>query len=110
MQLIVAGSSGFLATEVIRQSLYLPKITSVIALARRSISAPEGLGADADASKLQSVVVKEYDEYPDEVKKQFANADACIWYYNFCYDTIVCFFPISDHICQDCCRYPIQIA
>jgi hypothetical protein len=80
MQLIVAGASGFLATEVIRQSLYLPKITSVIALARRSVSAPSGLGADADASKLQSVVIKDYDDYPDEVKKQFANADACIWY------------------------------
>jgi hypothetical protein len=79
MQLIVAGASGFLAKEVIRQSLYLPEITSVLALARRSVAAPDGLGAGADPSKLQSVVIKEYDDYPEEVKKQLANANACIW-------------------------------
>jgi len=79
MQLIVAGASGFVATEVIRQSLYLPKITSVIALARRPIAAPDNLGAGADPSKLRSVSIKEYDEYPDDVKEQFAKADACIW-------------------------------
>lgn len=79
MQLIVAGASGFLGRELIRQSLYLPTITSVIALARRQVTPPEGLGADADPSKLRSVVIKDYDEFPDEVLKQLTNADACIW-------------------------------
>jgi hypothetical protein len=80
MQLIIAGASGYLATEVVRQALSLPKITSVIALARRPISAPENLGSGADVSKLKSVVVKDYDEYPGDVKKLFTKADACIWY------------------------------
>jgi len=81
MQLIVAGASGFLASEVIRQALSLPKITSIIALARRPVEAPDEyyLGVGADRSKLKSVVVKEYDEYSEDVKKQFAGADACIW-------------------------------
>jgi len=79
MKLIIAGASGFVATEVIRRSLSLPQITSVIALARRPVSAPDNLAPGADPSKLHSAVVKDYDEYPDDVKKQLADADACIW-------------------------------
>jgi len=80
MKLIVAGASGFVATEVIRQSLSIPKITSVIAIARRPVSAPLNLGQGADASKLHSVVLDNYDSYPDDTTKQLAGADACIWY------------------------------
>ena len=80
MKLIVAGASGFVATEVIRQSLSIPKITSVIAIARRPVSAPSNLGHGADTTKLHSVVLDSYDTYPDDVKKQLAGADACIWY------------------------------
>jgi hypothetical protein len=81
MQLIIAGASGFLATEVIRQALSLPAITSIIALARRPIVAPDEYYLDqpCDTSKLKSVVVKNYDEYPDEVKKELGEAGACIW-------------------------------
>lgn len=80
MKLIIAGASGYVATEVIRRSLSLPQITSIIALARRPVSAPDNLGPGADVSKLHSAVVKDYDAYPDDVKEQFADADACIWY------------------------------
>ncbi|KAF7374642.1 Succinate-semialdehyde dehydrogenase [Mycena sanguinolenta] len=75
MKLIVAGATGFVGQEVIRQSLRNPDIKSVVALTRRPVTAPAG----TDASKLKNVVVKDYDQYPDEVKKEFAEADACIW-------------------------------
>jgi nucleoside-diphosphate-sugar epimerase len=78
MKLIIAGGSGFVATELIRQSLALPQITTVIVLARRPVSAPTDSAA-GDPSKLHSIVLQDYDEYPDEVKKQLADADACIW-------------------------------
>ena len=80
MKLIVAGASGFVATEVIRQSLSVPKITSVIALARQPVTTPLNLAQGADASKLHSVILDNYGSYPDEVNKQLAGADACIWY------------------------------
>ena len=80
MKLIVAGASGFVATEIIRQSLSIPTITSVYALARRPVSAPANLSKNADASKLHSVLVDNYGHYPDDVKKKLAGADACIWY------------------------------
>ncbi|MCJ1413748.1 hypothetical protein MMC32_000072 [Xylographa parallela] len=79
MKLIVAGASGFVATEIIRQCLSIPKITSVIALARRPVSAPSDLGQHADISKLHSVVLDNYGSYPENVKKQFGDAIACIW-------------------------------
>ena len=80
MKLIVAGASGFVATEVIRQSLSIPKITAVIAIARRPVATPSNLSKGADASKLHSVVLDSYGTYPDDVIKQLAGADACIWY------------------------------
>lgn len=66
-----------MATDVIRQSLKKPEITSVVALARR----PVQLDADAsNTSKLESVVVRDYAEYSDSVKAALAGADACVWY------------------------------
>ena len=75
MKLIVAGATGYVASEVIRQSLRMPGITSVVALARKPVVAPEG----SDAAKFRSVVVEDYGSYPEHVRKEFAGANACIW-------------------------------
>ncbi|MCJ1399425.1 hypothetical protein MMC11_002627 [Xylographa trunciseda] len=79
MKLIIAGASGFVGTELVRQSLSIPEITSVIALARRHIPTPSNLGKSADTSKFHSVVIDNYDTYTDDVMKRLAGADACIW-------------------------------
>lgn len=79
MKLIIAGATGFVAEEVVRQSLRRPEITSVIALSRRAVKAPDDTSPGFDASKLRSVIVKDYDDYPEEVKKEFQGAHACIW-------------------------------
>ncbi|KAJ2989678.1 hypothetical protein NUW58_g3346 [Xylaria curta] len=79
MKLIVAGATGFVGREIIRQSLSHPKITTVVALARSHVAVPEPLTAGSDSSKLKSVVIKDYEVYPDEAKKEFAGANACIW-------------------------------
>lgn len=77
MKLVVVGGTGLVATELIRQSLKAPEITSVVALSRRLVQ----LDSDAsNASKLQSVVVQDYAHYEDWVKSLLAGADACIWY------------------------------
>jgi hypothetical protein len=75
MKLIVAGGTGLVATEVIRQSLQMREITLVIALARKPVQV-DGI----ESSKLKSVIISDYGEYPDHVKAEFAGADACIWY------------------------------
>ena len=79
MKLIVAGASGYVATEVVRQALSIPAITSVIALARRPVATPANLDPGADVSKLRSVVVEDYGEYSDDFRAQVKGADACIW-------------------------------
>jgi uncharacterized protein YbjT (DUF2867 family) len=78
MKLIITGASGLVATEVLRQSLRLRETTSVVALARKLVAAPEGT-SEADAAKLRSVIIKDYESYPDDVRREFAGADACIW-------------------------------
>lgn len=75
MKLIIAGGTGLVATEVIRQSLQMDEITSIIALARKPVHV-DGI----DSSKLKSVVISDYGDYPDHVKAELAGADACIWY------------------------------
>ena len=79
MKLIITGATGLVATEVLRQSLRMREITHVVAVARKPVSAPSDVGP-ADAAKLQSVVVEDYERYPDEARAQFAGADACIWW------------------------------
>ena len=83
MKLIITGASGLCGQELVRQSLSRKEITSVVAVARRPIVAPDNLPAGADASKLRSVVVKDYfataAEYPEDVRGGFTGAGACIW-------------------------------
>lgn len=78
MKLIVAGSTGFVATEVIRQAIANPAITSIIALARRETAIPQNAGSNT--SKFKSVVCEDFSSYPENVKKELAGANACIWY------------------------------
>lgn len=82
MKLIVTGSTGFVGTEVIRQALLIPAITSIVALGRRPISEPKNTGPNANPTKVKSVILEDFgSEYPESVKKELSGADACIWYY-----------------------------
>jgi uncharacterized protein YbjT (DUF2867 family) len=80
MKIVVAGSTGFVGTEVIRQALSIPEVTEIVALGRRDVAAPDNLGPKADVSKLQSLVLKDFLDYTDEAKTKLAGADAVIWY------------------------------
>lgn len=79
MKLIVAGSTGYVGTEVVRQALSIPAVTSVLALARRATPIPQNLGPAADTSKLKSVVCEDLGSYSESVKDDLSGADACIW-------------------------------
>ncbi|KAI1420863.1 hypothetical protein F5Y12DRAFT_770971 [Xylaria sp. FL1777] len=76
MKLIIAGSTGFLATELIRQAIAHPAVTSVIGLGRRE--APPPAGSDPNG-KYKSFICKDFEAYSDETKSEYAAADACIW-------------------------------
>ncbi|KAJ5584340.1 uncharacterized protein N7459_004140 [Penicillium hispanicum] len=77
MKLVIGGSTGYVATELIRQGLKNPAITSIVALGRRETPAPPG--SELAAAKLNSVVCNNFESYPSNVKHELENADACIW-------------------------------
>ena len=79
MKLIIAGSTGHLATGLIRNALSSTSITKIIALGRRDITAPTDLLPNADLEKLKSVVLKDFMAYDDVVKAELGFADAVIW-------------------------------
>jgi len=77
MKLIIAGSTGLVGTELIAQAIKTPAVTPLIALSRRETAVPSDAGDNA--SKLKSVVCKDFSNYSEDVKKELAGADACIW-------------------------------
>ncbi|KAL9090939.1 MAG: hypothetical protein Q9159_001682 [Coniocarpon cinnabarinum] len=79
MKLVVAGATSFVATEVIRQALQLPQVTSVVALARRPVQPPPDLPANVDTSKLKNVVLEDFGVYSDQAKTELRQTDACIY-------------------------------
>ncbi|MDI1487083.1 MAG: hypothetical protein OHK93_006346 [Ramalina farinacea] len=79
MKLIITGASGFVATELLRQSLRHPSITSVVAISRRPVPQPTGLPAN-ELGKLRVVQVKDYGELDvEQVREAAAGAGGCIW-------------------------------
>ncbi|KAM3071418.1 hypothetical protein ACMFMG_009015 [Clarireedia jacksonii] len=79
MKIIIAGATGFVATEVIKQALSISAITSIVALARRETPAPQGVDPKADVTKLKSVVCDDFENYSQNMKEELAGAGACIW-------------------------------
>jgi uncharacterized protein YbjT (DUF2867 family) len=75
MKLIVTGATGLIGSEIVRQGLQLKSVTSVVAVSRTPIDVHEGI----DSSKLKNVFVKDYGDYLEHVKAEFAGAGACIW-------------------------------
>lgn len=76
MKLVIVGGTGLVATELIRQGLRLPGITSLVAFSRRSVQ------LDVDDSKttnFENIIVQDYAQYSDSAKSALAGADACIW-------------------------------
>lgn len=76
MKIVIIGGTGLVATELIKQGLTMPEITSIVAVARR----PVALDADApNTSKFKSVTLRDYEEFTDSVKTELSGADVCIW-------------------------------
>jgi nucleoside-diphosphate-sugar epimerase len=73
MKIILTGCTGFIGSEVLSQCIRNPSVTSIIALSRRSL--PE----TANDPKLKTIIMEDFNFYPDSVLEDLSGADACIW-------------------------------
>jgi nucleoside-diphosphate-sugar epimerase len=71
MKVILAGSSGFIGKEVLRQCLQNPSITSLVALSRRELPVAD--------PKLKTVLVDDFTAYSPDVLRELEGAESCIW-------------------------------
>ncbi|KAL6913627.1 hypothetical protein FSHL1_011304 [Fusarium sambucinum] len=79
MKVVIAGSTGFVGQEVVRQALYHPLITKVVTLSRRDHELSEDLQRPEFEEKFTSVSCSDFKSYPQYVKDEISGADACIW-------------------------------
>ena len=78
MKLVIGGSSGFVGTELVRQALSNPSITTIVGISRRDTLVPPG--SDKGHEKLTGILCNDFESYSDSLKKELEDADACIWY------------------------------
>jgi uncharacterized protein YbjT (DUF2867 family) len=74
MKVIVTGATGLIGSEVLAQALRHPGVTQVVALTRRQL--PAHLAAH---DKLATVLIDDFEQYPEEVMKKLEGAGGCAW-------------------------------
>ncbi|KAI9048273.1 hypothetical protein LZ554_008068 [Drepanopeziza brunnea f. sp. 'monogermtubi'] len=74
MKLILAGSTGFIGTEVLTQALSNVKIAFIVVLSRRPLPEPF-----CSNPKLKVVIAEDFTMYTEQMLAECENADACIW-------------------------------
>ena len=73
-KIILTGATGFIGSEVLKQCLAHPSVTSVVALSRRPL--PEPI---AKHPKLEVIIHEDFSSYSSTLLKNLAGATACIW-------------------------------
>jgi len=73
-KVILAGVTGFVGGEVLRQCIAHPDITTIVALARRDL--PDEILKN---EKVKFVKIEDFGVYPEESLKEFEGASAAIW-------------------------------
>jgi len=71
MKVIVAGGTGFIGGATLKRLAELPQVTSVVVLSRREL--PTKL------EKVQTIIIKDFKQYDDDVLQQLTGAEACVW-------------------------------
>lgn len=73
MKVVIAGATGFIGQEALRQCIEHPSITSIVVLSRRQLTRPE------TSPKVKVVVLDDFLEYSPSTLSEIQGAGACIW-------------------------------
>lgn len=71
MKVILTGATGFIGSEVLKQCIANPTITTVVALSRRALKITD--------QKLEVIILQDFNTYTDSILRRLEDADACIW-------------------------------
>jgi nucleoside-diphosphate-sugar epimerase len=74
MKIVLFGCTGFIGGEVLAQCRRKASITSIVVITRRELSKEI-----TNDPKVVPVVMKDFLNYPDDVKGKMAGALAAIW-------------------------------
>lgn len=74
MKVLIVGASGMVGGEALSQCLAHPTITKVVAFVRRDL--PDDVSGHP---KLESVVIKDFAAWPEDVLLAHSDAAAMIW-------------------------------
>lgn len=75
MKVLIVGASGMIGGEALLQCLANPQISSVVAFVRREL--PSNV---SNNPKLNSVIVKDFSKWPEDLLLAHADAVGMIWY------------------------------
>jgi hypothetical protein len=75
MKIILAGTTGFVGTEVLAQALADPRITSLVVLSRKPL--PQSI---TENEKVTVKILDDFLTYPDSLLEELAGAEGCIWF------------------------------
>lgn len=75
MKIFLTGATGNIGSDILDLCLKHPKITTVVAFTRRQL--PDDVTAN---SKLETVVVKDWKNWPEDVLAGHRDAVGMIWY------------------------------
>ncbi|QPC58918.1 hypothetical protein HYE67_001149 [Fusarium culmorum] len=75
MKILFIGASGSIGGEALRQCLAHPQVTSIVCFVRRSL--PSDVSSNP---KLQTVMIKDFSVWPEDVLLPHIDAAAMIWY------------------------------
>ncbi|KAF4981335.1 hypothetical protein FDECE_17705 [Fusarium decemcellulare] len=76
MKVLLTGASGMVGGEVLSQCLSHPSISSIVAFGRRELSLPD---ETPKVQKLQSVVIKDFSKWPEDILHAHSDAVGMIW-------------------------------
>ena len=74
MKYILAGTSGFIGSEILTHCLSNPLITSLLILSRRPL--PDIESRDP---KIKVIVLDDFLSYPESAKSDFGGVKAVLW-------------------------------
>lgn len=74
MKVLIVGASGMIGSEVLIQCLAHPRISKVVAFVRQELSAQV-----SGHPKLESVVIRDFSAWQEDVLQAHGDAAAMIW-------------------------------